>query len=145
MVGVRHGQHWTIVLRRFDVSQTSCITTRVGQAWSKLDPHKIGNPVQPAWLHSGRQISHKNPAGCSQANVPADKSRGRIKIRFPAQGVLNPALSFKNKPCRLVLTNNKPDQLLVGLNSVGAPRFELGTSCSQSRRANRAALRPVVL
>ena len=25
---------------------------------------------------------------------------------------------------------------------VGAPRFELGTSCSQSRRANQAALRP---
>lgn len=27
-------------------------------------------------------------------------------------------------------------------NSVGAPRFELGTSCSQSRRASQAALRP---
>ena len=29
-----------------------------------------------------------------------------------------------------------------GLKSVGAGRFELPTSCSQSRRANRAALRP---
>src|SRR5687767_4343228 len=28
--------------------------------------------------------------------------------------------------------------------SIGAPGFEPGTSCSRSRRANRAALRPVI-
>ena len=33
--------------------------------------------------------------------------------------------------------------LPVDLTSVGAGRFELPTSCSRSRRANRAALRPV--
>lgn len=30
----------------------------------------------------------------------------------------------------------------VVVSQVGAPRFELGTSCSQSRRASQAALRP---
>lgn len=34
------------------------------------------------------------------------------------------------------------DVVLSSLNYVGVPRFELGTPCSQSRCANRAALHP---
>jgi hypothetical protein len=37
--------------------------------------------------------------------------------------------------------NTKP-ALIAGFVFVGAARFELATSCSQSRRDNRATLRP---
>ncbi len=39
---------------------------------------------------------------------------------------------------------NKQGSITAALfNTVGAARFELATSCSQSRRDNRATLRPV--
>jgi hypothetical protein len=43
-------------------------------------------------------------------------------------------------------TKTPPSSAEAGFSgsSIGAPGFEPGTSCSRSRRANRAALRPVL-
>ncbi len=45
--------------------------------------------------------------------------------------------------CSILLSYGRTTrQIKERTRQIGAPRFELGTSCSQGRRANQAALRP---
>src|SRR3954447_10970501 len=68
--------------------------------------------------------------------------------RWLAAGPLGPPAQRYPSPAawrlawRLRDANEPPGQ--AARRTIGAPGFEPGTSCSRSRRANRAALRPVV-
>ena len=80
--------------------------------------HRVRRRSSPA-----RPMSTSNVPDISPVHI------GRLRVSSHSTRMQNAELRILHEVPRLVL-------------SIGAPGFEPGTSCSRSRRANRAALRP---
>jgi hypothetical protein len=109
---------------------SSALSARLTVSVGKGDPRKAsGANSRRTQRSTSARIVRQLGSPCLDRRSSGLEAGRSFRARFPRLAT----------PRRLS-QQKEPDPW--GQASVGAPRFELGTSCSQSRRAGRTALRP---